>query len=161
MDPEVWQAVEKSVKFLRKVKDVVKKYETKVDVNHSTGPLNVHEIQYCSPADSSKQCFNNCQRGGNKKYFWCYTSSTFSANNWDYCQCHIRPEILEWLKMSKEQLMKIQPKTPYKIQTDHVQSILIAVFGSVVLVIAISIASVWIHKYRLRSNNNDNQVDEN
>ena len=156
MNPEVWEKVDASVKFLRKIKTEVTKKDVLTEISNTT--LKKHEIFFCRPDSENKICFNDCTRGpanSQEKFFWCFTSSKLSNSDWDVCQCRIRPEILEWLKLTKKQLMDTTKK-PVKVETDLVQWILIGIFGFVVLIISGSIIGLWIYKFRKQSVNLDN-----
>ena len=138
----VFQKAKAGYKFFQRMKEIIKnkKEENARSENTQKSDLTdlMRQIQRCVPdGDKDQQCYSPCTKEGNTKYRWCYTSSEHRTNKWLACSCTIKKEVLEYLDVARQNILKTPP-TPWtylEITMVAIASslgVILALFGSLV-----------------------------
>lgn len=98
------------------------------------------EILNCSPVDSQKTCFSPCQKLG-YDYLWCYDSSERRPSQWSICSCDVKKPILEYLDLTKRQLLEpiVKPFTNLELAL----LVTATIMGAIVLFTGIAGAMIY------------------
>ena len=138
----VFQKAKAGYKFFQRMKEIIKnkKEENARSENTQKSDLTdlMRQIQHCVPdGDKDQQCYSPCTKEGNTKYRWCYTSSEHRTNKWLACSCTIKKEVLEYLDVARQNILKtpLTPWTYLEITMVAIASslgVILALFGSLV-----------------------------
>ena len=106
------------------------------------------QIQTCRPdtVNQQQQCYSPCIK---KKTFyrWCFTSSELRNSHWSPCTCEIKPEVLQFLDISRKNLLS-KPSNPWT----HLEIALIVVassLGALVIICGFIAGFVYWRRYEV------------
>ena len=107
-----YEKLKKGYNFYKKLRDETLKKREALNVDKSTDESLQEirgEILTCAPIDKKKICYSPCQKAG-YKYMWCYNSSEKRQSQYSMCSCEVRKSILEYLDLTKRQLLEPNAK---------------------------------------------------
>jgi hypothetical protein len=112
-----FEKIKTSYHWFQKLREVIqKKKEENLESNDPpTSDLEAlnKQIQTCRPdtKNQQEQCYSPCIK---KKtdYRWCFTSSELRASIWSPCSCKIKPAVLQFLNISRQNLLS-KPSDPW------------------------------------------------
>ena len=133
----VFQKAKAGYKFFQRMKEIIKnkKEENARSENTQKSDLTdlMRQIQRCVPdGDKDQQCYSPCTKEGNTKYRWCYTSSEHRTNKWLACSCTIKKEVLEYLDVARQNILKTPP-TPWT----YLEITMVAIASSLGVILAL------------------------
>jgi hypothetical protein len=103
-------------RFFQRIKEIIKKKKEdnlrSEDTQTSDLVALKNQIQDCVPdGEDNQKCYSPCVKD-HTKYRWCYTSSERRASQWMACSCTIKKAILEYLDVSRQNILR-NPPTPW------------------------------------------------
>lgn len=112
-----YEKMKSGYQFFQRIKEIIKKKKQdnlqSEDTHTSDLEMLNKQITTCGPDTKTHQekCYSPCIK---KKtdYHWCYTSSEHRASQWMPCTCTIKKAILEYLDVSRQNILTI-PSTPW------------------------------------------------
>ena len=107
-----YEKLKKGYNFYKKLRDETLKKREALNVDKSTDESLQEirgEILTCAPIDKKKICYSPCQKAG-YNYMWCYNSSEKRQSQYSMCSCEVRKSILEYLDLTKRQLLEPNAK---------------------------------------------------
>lgn len=140
---EVFEKVSESVRWFKKLQDQMrKKNVTAITITEKDRLLD--EIKICKPTDINAKCYSKCMIRGGSSYLWCHTTS--NLDNWSVCQCQIRPDVLDFLQMTRDNFLATTPK-PILTKPEVALISTLSVLGTIAVVAGLVI-TYWCHKQR-------------
>jgi flavin-binding protein dodecin len=114
-----YEKLKKGYVWYKRLRDETLKKQEALNTGKSTADslqAIKEEILTCTPVDKKKICFSPCQKSG-YKYEWCYDSSEQRPSQWSLCSCNVKKPILEYLDLTKKQLLEpvIKPWTDLEL----------------------------------------------
>ena len=151
---EVFEKVHRGVKWFNRMRSILKNKKSVLSsANSKARHANLlSEIEQCLPDDPKHRCYSRCERNG-ENFQWCFISSEHRDSQWDYCQCSLRSEVVDFLELKKQEFLAPQTK-PW---TDT-EIALIATVGVLSLVFVAAIIAFGIH---IRRNQADDVIFPN
>ena len=124
--------IQNIVSFVKKTRDLREKAKAKGNKIQPVEKLHRFEYETCQ-TDSGSACYSDCSKRG-FHFSWCYTDSKL---NWNYCTCHIKDSIKNFLQESKYGLkVKTWERTMAKmVGTDKIWYLFGVSLGSGALII--------------------------
>ena len=124
--------IQNIVNFVKKTRDLREKAIAKGNKIQPVEKLHRFEYETCQ-TDSGSACYSDCSKRG-FHFSWCYTDSKL---NWNYCTCHIKDSIKNFLQESKYGLkVKTWERTMAKmVGTDKIWYLFGVSLGSGALII--------------------------
>lgn len=112
-----FQKAKAGYRFFQRMKEIIKnKREDNLQSKIATSPdlkALKNSIENCVPdGDNDQKCYSPCVKQGDTKYRWCYTSSEYRTNKWLACTCTIKKEVLEYLDVARQNILRTPP-TPW------------------------------------------------
>ena len=113
-----FQKIKTAHKYYQRIKEIVKKNKEEnpqsEDDHKSDLMALTKQIQECVPDGTKEEkCYSPCVKN-HSKYRWCYTSSEHRASQWEACSCTIKRDILEYLDVTRYNLL-MTPPTPWTL----------------------------------------------
>ena len=139
-----FEKLKSSYRWFQRLREVIQKRKDEnleSEVPHSSDLENLSKmVQVCRPDTKNPQdaCYSPCIK---KKtdYAWCFTSSELRGTVWSPCTCKIKPAVLEFLEISRQNMLS-KPSEPW---TDlELSLIVVASCLGVLITICASIAAV-------------------
>ena len=111
-----FQKMKAGYRFFQRIKEIIKKKKEdnlrSEDTQTSDLVALKNQIQDCVPdGEDNQKCYSPCVKD-HTKYRWCYTSSERRASQWMACSCTIKKAILEYLDVSRQNILR-NPPTPW------------------------------------------------
>ena len=111
-----FQKMKAGYKFFQRIKEIIKKKKEdrlqSEDAQTSDLVALQSMIQECVPdGKTQEKSYSPCVKD-RTKYRWCYTSSERRASQWRECSCTIKKDILEYLDISRQNILR-NPPTPW------------------------------------------------
>ena len=140
---EVFEKVSESVRWFKKLQDQMKRRNV-TTITMSEKDRLLDEIKICKPTDINAKCYSKCMIRGGYSYLWCHTTS--NLDDWSVCQCQIRPDVLEFLQMTRDNFLATTPK-PTLTNPEIALISTLSGLGTITVVAGLVIA-YWYHKQR-------------
>ena len=138
-----YEKLKKGYNFYKKLRDETLRKQEALNVGKSTDESLQKikgEILTCAPIDKKKVCFSPCQKAG-YSYDWCYHSSEKRQSQYSMCSCEVKKPILEYLDLTKRQLLELNAK-PWT-DLELVLVVVTSLFGAVGLFTGVTIAIMY------------------
>ena len=103
---EAFSEIQESVQWFKKLRQELKRKNVKPMDNVEKSQL-LDEMKICKPTNGGK-CYSRCKISSGTSYLWCHTTS--NLDSWSICGCTLRPEIIDYLQLARNQMLKPQPK---------------------------------------------------
>lgn len=147
MSQMAFQKIREAHRYFQRIKEIVKKKKEdnpEAEDIHTSDLIALNkQIQDCVPDGAKDQkCYSPCVKD-RTKYRWCYTSSEHRTNKWEPCSCTIKKDILEYLDVSRENLL-MTPPTPWT----YLEITMVAVASSLGVILALGGSIVGYLYYR-------------
>ena len=135
-----YEKLKKGYNFYKKLRDETLKKQEALNVDKSTDESLQEikgEILTCAPIDKKEICYSPCQKAG-YKYMWCYNSSEKRQSQYSMCSCEVRKSILEYLDLTKRQLL--EPNAKPLTVLELVLLVVTSLLGAMGLVTGVTVA---------------------
>ena len=114
-----YQKLKTSYQWFQKLREAIKRKQETLTSNGISASPNLdnlkNDIFTCTPTQENAVCYSKCEKA-TYSYRWCYTSSEFRSSQFSECDCHLKPEILQFLKLSKAELLTPKEKSPSTLE---------------------------------------------